>query len=284
MDVLRKSKGDTMNKLKVSLLVFFLVFSIGLFGCRAQADDEYAKVTLNGSTSMEKLMNALREGVQQDYPELQLEPQFTGSSSGIEAVINQTTDIGNSSRPLKEEEKEKGIVENIVAIDAIAVITDTQNPINNLTKQQLMDIYLGKIRNWKDIGGKDQPIVVIGREAGSGTRNAFEELLGIEGQCQYANEYNETGPVFAKVSSIPGAIGYVSLDVIDNQVQLLSIDGVLPQKQTIQNGKYLLQRPFVMATLGNIDEQRKEVQIVFDYIKSEKGKKIIESVGLIVPQ
>lgn len=273
-----------MRKIKIVIVVMFVWLSFGLLGCQAHADDEQAKVTLNGSTSMEKLMNALREGIQEEYSGLQMEPQFTGSSAGIEAVVNQTTDIGNSSRLLKETEKTQGIIENIVAIDAIAVITDKSNQVSRLTQDQLIQIYQGKIRNWQEVGGKYQPIVVIGREAGSGTRTAFEELLNIENQCQYANEYNETGPVMAKVGSIPGAIGYVSLDVIDESVKTLAIDGVKPSPKSIRNGEYLLQRPFIMATYGPIEQQRKEVQAVFQYVESEKGQKIIESVGLISPQ
>lgn len=272
-----------MLKIKVRLLII-VIMSLTLLGCRANMDNQHSKITLNGSTSMEKLMNALREGIIEDYPELQLEPQFTGSSSGIEAVINQTSDIGNSSRRLKESEKEKGIVENIVAIDAIAVITDNKNPVSQLSKQQLIDIYTGKIRNWQDVGGKDQPIVVIGREAGSGTRSAFEELLDIEEKCIYANEYNETGPVMAKVGSISGAIGYVSLDVIDKSVKMLAIDSIQASESNIQSGTYLLQRPFVMATYGSIEQQNQGVQDVFHFIKSEQGQKIIKSVGLINPK
>ena len=164
------------------------------------------------------------------------------------------------------------------------MITSKDNPVNNLTHQQLIDIYKGKIRNWQEVGGNNQPIVVIGREAGSGTRVAFEELLKIEEQCQYANEYNETGPVMAKVGSISGAIGYVSLDVLDESVKALSIDNVEVNQESIQSGKYLLQRPFVMATYGPIEKQRKEVQDVFYYLQSPKGQKIIQSVGLMSPQ
>ncbi|WP_270640280.1 phosphate ABC transporter substrate-binding protein [Longibaculum muris] len=273
-----------MNKIKVISLVFLVVIGLTIFGCQAKAEDPYHKVSLDGSTSMEKLMNALREGVNEEYPSLQLEPQFTGSSSGIEAVLQHRADIGNSSRALKASEKKKGLVENIVAIDAIAVITSKDNPVNNLTRQQLIDIYKGKIRNWQEVGGNNQPIVVIGREAGSGTRVAFEELLKIEEQCQYANEYNETGPVMAKVGSISGAIGYVSLDVLDESVKALSIDNVEVNQESIQSGKYLLQRPFVMATYGPIEKQRKEVQDVFYYLQSPKGQKIIQSVGLMSPQ
>ncbi len=266
---------------KFGILIVICLLCIAGVSLSANADIETQKISLNGSTSMEKMVNALKEGLEDQYPELQMEPQFTGSSAGIEAVLNGTTDIGNSSRYLKDEEKEKGLSENIVAIDAIVIVTDTQNKVNDLTKQQLIDIYQGKIRNWKEVGGEDLPIVVIGRESGSGTRSAFEEILGIEEQCQYANEVNETGPIIAKVQSIPGAIGYVSLDVIDETVKPLSIDGIQASEETIQNGQYSLQRPFVMATKGSIEQQNENIQNLFQYIASEDGRKIIRAMGLV---
>lgn len=266
---------------KFGILVVVFIVCVAFLSSYANADVETEKISLNGSTSMEKMVNALKEGLEDKYPELLIEPQFTGSSAGIEAVLNGTTDIGNSSRYLKDSEKEKGLIENIVAIDAIVIVTDTQNKVNNLTTQQLIDIYTGKIRNWKEVGGEDLPIVVVGREAGSGTRSAFEEILHIEEQCQYANEVNETGPIIAKVQSIHGAIGYVSLDVIDETVKPLAIDGIQASEETIQNGQYSLQRPFVMATKDTIEKQNEEVQKLFQYIQSEDGQKIIRAVGLV---
>lgn len=266
---------------KFGILVVVFIVCVAFLSSYANADVETEKISLNGSTSMEKMVNALKEGLEDKYPELLIEPQFTGSSAGIEAVLNGTTDIGNSSRYLKDSEKEKGLIENIVAIDAIVIVTDTQNKVNNLTTQQLIDIYTGKIRNWKEVGGEDLPIVVVGREAGSGTRSAFEEILHIEEQCQYANEVNETGPIIAKVQSIHGAIGYVSLDVIDETVKPLAIDGIQASEETIQNGQYSLQRPFVMATKNTIEKQNEEIQKLFQYIQSEDGQKIIRAVGLV---
>lgn len=266
---------------KFGILVIVFMVCLAFLGFSANADIETQKISLNGSTSMEKMINAIKEGIEENYPELSLEPQFTGSSAGIEAVLNGTADIGNSSRYLKDAEKEKGLTENIVAIDAIVIVTDTQNKVDNLTTQQLIDIYKGKIRNWKEVGGEDLPIVVIGRESGSGTRSAFEEILNIEEQCQYANEVNETGPIIAKVQSIPGAIGYVSLDVIDETVKPLSIDGVQASEETFQNGQYSLQRPFVMATRGAINQQNENIQHLFQFIQSEDGQKIIRAVGLV---
>lgn len=205
-------------------------------------------ITLAGSTSMEKFANALAEAFMEKYPDVTVQAEFTGSSAGVEAVLGGQSDVGNSSRKLKDEEKEKGAVENIVAIDGIAVVTDPANTAADLTKEQLINIYNGTITNWKDAGGSDQPIVVIGREAGSGTRGAFEEILKLEDACKYANELDSTGAVMAKVASTPGAIGYVSLDVIDDTVKLLTLNGVEANEENIKTGDYFLSRPFVMAT------------------------------------
>ncbi len=274
---------------KIGTLLLTLVLGMSLVGCggtdnSSQTSSVSGKVTLEGSTSMEKFINGIKEGITEVYPNLQLEPQFTGSSAGIEAIASGKTMIGNSSRALKEEEKSQGIVENIVAIDGIAMVVDKNNTIENLTKQQLSDIYTGKITNWKDVGGADQKIVVIGREAASGTRGAFEEILGIEDQCKYANELNETGAVIAKVSSTAGAIGYVSLDMIDDTVKAINIDSVQATEETIKDGSYTLQRPFVMATKGEIKDQSEAVQAVFEFIESDNGQAIIEQVGLVTPE
>lgn len=238
-------------------------------------------VTMSGSTSMEKFCSALIESLKKEYPDIKATAEYTGSGAGIEAVTKKTVDIGNASRALKDEEKKNGLEENVVAIDGIAVITDKNNAATNLTKEQLSDIYTGKITNWKDVGGKDEAIVVIGREAGSGTRGAFEELLKIEDQCKYAQEVDSTGGVMAKVAATPGSIGYVSLDVIDDSVATLQLDGVEATEENIKAGKYALSRPFVMATNGAISEQSDAVKAVFDFINSDKGQKVIKSVGLI---
>lgn len=238
-------------------------------------------ITLAGSTSMEKFANALSEAMMEKYPNITVQAEFTGSSAGIEAVLAGQSDIGNSSRSLKEEEKQKGAVENIVAIDGIAVVTNPSNTVKNLTKDQLISIYNGSVTNWKDLGGANQPVVVVGREAGSGTRGAFEEILKLEDACKYANELESTGAVMAKVASTPGAIGYVSLDVVDQSVSVLTLDGVAANEDNIKAGSYFLSRPFVMATKGEISEQSDLVKALFDYINSKDGQELIESVGLI---
>ena len=247
--------------------------------------DKYAdlsgSVSMSGSPSMEKLANAVAESFMEKYPNVTVTAEFTGSSAGIESVLAGSVDIGNSSRNLKDDEKSAGAVENIVAIDGIAVVADPANKVEDLTKDQLVSIYTGETKNWSEVGGDDQAIVVVGREAGSGTRGAFEELLDIADACVYANELDSTGAVMAKVASTPGAIGYVSLDVVDDSVKALKLDGVDATEENIKAGNYALSRPFVMATKGEISEQKTEVQALFDYLTSDEGKALIKSVGLI---
>ncbi len=243
--------------------------------------DLSGSITLAGSTSMEKLANAAAEAFMEKNPNVQVSAEFTGSSAGIEALLAGSVNIGDSSRNLKDEEKSKGAVENIVAIDGIAVITDKANKVANVTKDQLAKIYKGEIKNWNEVGGVDQPIVVIGREAGSGTRDAFEEILEIKDACKYSNEINSTGGVYSKVLKTPGAIGYVSLDVLDDTVNAVSVDNIKPTEENVKSRTYLLSRPFVMATKGEIAKQSELVQAFFDFIKSADGQAIVKSVGLV---
>lgn len=238
-------------------------------------------ISLAGSTSMEKLANAVAESFMEKYPNVTVTAEFTGSSAGIESLLAGSVDIGDASRALKDSEKEAGAVENIVAIDGIAVVTDTENSVADLTKDQLISIYTGQTTNWSELGGDDEAIVVIGREAGSGTRGAFEELLDIADQCVYANELDSTGAVMAKVASTPGAIGYVSLDVVDDTVKAFSLEGVEATAENIKAGNYFLSRPFVMATKGEVSEQNDLVKALFDYLSSAEGKAVISGVGLI---
>ena len=243
--------------------------------------DLSGSISMVGSTSMEKFANALSETFMEKYPKVTVTAEFVGSGAGVEAVANGSADIGNASRNLKDEEKAKGVVENIVAIDGIAVVVDPANTVEDLTKDQLAGIYDGTVTNWKDVGGSDAPIVVVGRESGSGTRTAFEELLKLEDKCKYANELDSTGAVMAKVASTPGAIGYVSWDVLDDTVKALKLDGSEPTEENIKAGNYFLSRPFVMATKGEISEQNDLVKALFDFIHSEEGTELVKSVGLI---
>ncbi len=275
----------------LNILVVGLLSASILTGCggsdsdsssaSSSGSDVSGKVVLNGSTSMETLSNALIEVFADVNPNIQVTAEFTGSSAGIESLSTGMADIGNASRALKSEELAVGIVENTVAMDGIAIIVDPANEIDSLTMEQLVDIYEGNIKNWSEIGGADMGIVVIGRESGSGTRSAFEEILGISNPA-YAQEIESTGAVVGKVETTPATIGYVSLDVLeDSSAKTLGLNGVQPSVGNIKNGSYTLARPFVMATNGAISEQTPAVQEFFEFIESSEGQEVIELVGLV---
>ena len=236
---------------------------------------------LAGSTSMEKLSDAWAECFMEKYPHVRVTAEFVGSSAGIEAVLSGGADIGNTSRSLKESERAEGAVETPVAIDGIAVCVDPSNIIDDLTCGQLIDLYRGSIVNWAELGGMDLPVVVMGREAGSGARGSFEGLLGITDQCDYANELDSAGAVMARVASTPGAIGYVSLDMVDDSVKVLSLEGVKPERESIRDGSYLLGSPLMMVIRGEIAGQEELVQAWFAYVCSGEGQSVAEQLGYI---
>lgn len=272
----------------VALTAAVVMMMCGVTACgnagEASESNLSGTITLAGSTSMEKVAKALQEGFMTANQNVTVSVQFNGSSAGIEQMLNGTVQIGNASRNLKDSEKTSGAVENIIAIDGIAVIVDKNNKVTDITTEELVKIYTGEIKNWSELGGDNTPIIVIGREDGSGTRGAFEELLEIEGKCAYAQELDQTGTVLATVAATEGAIGYVSLDVINDTVSVMAIDGVVASEENIASGDYTLSRPFVMATKGEISEQSELVQAFFEYIESEEGQKIIKQVGLILPE
>ena len=285
-------KKGIMKKLATGMAAVMVVASLAGCGSGTSAgspaqDSQSAlkgTISLAGSTSMEKLCEALSESFMEEYPDIAVTVEYTGSGAGIESLVAGSIDIGNASRSLKDGETEKGAVENVGAIDGIAVIVDSANPVTNLTTEQLADIYTGKATNWRDLGGNDEAIVVIGRENGSGTRGAFEELLKIEDACQYAQELDSTGAVLAKVAATEGAIGYVSLDVVNDTVQAVSLNSVAATEENILAGDYLLSRPFVMATMGDISAQNELVQTWFAYVGSDAGRSVISALGLILPE
>ena len=257
--------ANTASSAEVSSVAESTVAESSVAAPAETTTDLSGSISMVGSTSMEKLANALSEAFMEEYPDVTVTAEFVGSGAGIEAVTNGTADIGNSSRSLKDEEKAAGVVENVVAIDGIAVCVDPANEVADLTKEQLTNIYNGTVTNWKEVGGADEPIIVIGREAGSGTRGAFEELVDLVDGCKYANELDSTGAVIAKVASTPGAIGYASLDALDDSVKALSLEGVEATAENIKAGNYFLSRPFVMATKGEISEQSDLVKALFDF-------------------
>ena len=269
--------ANTASSAEVSSVAESTVAESSVAAPAETTTDLSGSISMVGSTSMEKLANALSEAFMEEYPDVTVTAEFVG----IEAVTNGTADIGNSSRSLKDEEKAAGVVENVVAIDGIAVCVDPANEVADLTKEQLTNIYNGTVTNWKEVGGADEPIIVIGREAGSGTRGAFEELVDLVDGCKYANELDSTGAVIAKVASTPGAIGYASLDALDDSVKALSLEGVEATAENIKAGNYFLSRPFVMATKGEISEQNDLVQAWFDFVLGDEGQQVASEVGLI---
>lgn len=249
------------------------------FGMSSTASDKTlsGKITMSGSTSMEELVNALGEGFTKLHPDVSVEVQGGGSSVGVTNAKDGVTDIGDASRALKETEKAYGLTEYVVAKDGIAVIVNSANTVKSLTLQQVASIFKGEITNWKDLGGADAEIVVVGREAGSGTRDAFEEIVGIKDKSVYTVESSETGIVKEKVKSETYGIGYISLGAMDTTVTAVSVDGVSPAETTVKDGTYPIQRPFLCLTKGNESEL---VKAFLDYILSD-GQSVVSDHGFV---
>ena len=237
-------------------------------------------VATDGSTSMEKVIGALGEAFMEANPDTTFTYNPTGSGSGIQAVQEGRCDIGLSSRALKDAEKEAGLTETVLAYDGIAMIVNPANPVEDLSLEQIADIYTGKITNWSEVGGNDSQIVLIGREAGSGTRGGFEEIVGVVDACQYRQELSSTGDVITTVAQNPDAIGYASLAAVKDTVKALKVAGVTPTEATVKDGTYTIQRPFVLAT--KTGEKLNDVaQAFFDYATSADASEIITAAGAV---
>ena len=237
-------------------------------------------VATDGSTSMEKVIGALGEAFMEANPDTTFTYNPTGSGSGIQAVQEGRCDIGLSSRALKDAEKEAGLTETVLAYDGIAMIVNPANPVEDLSLEQIADIYTGKITNWSEVGGNDSQIVLIGREAGSGTRGGFEEIVGVVDACQYRQELSSTGDVITTVAQNPDAIGYASLAAVKDTVKALKVAGVTPTEATVKDGTYTIQRPFVLAT--KTGEKLNDVaQAFFDYATSADAGEIIAAAGAV---
>ena len=237
-------------------------------------------VATDGSTSMEKVIGALGEAFMEANPDTTFTYNPTGSGSGIQAVQEGRCDIGLSSRALKDAEKEAGLTETVLAYDGIAMIVNPANPVEDLSLEQIADIYTGKITNWSEVGGNDSQIVLIGREAGSGTRGGFEEIVGVVDACQYRQELSSTGDVITTVAQNPDAIGYASLAAVKDTVKALKVAGVTPTEATVKDGTYTIQRPFVLAT--KTGEKLNDVaQAFFDYAISADASEIIAAAGAV---
>lgn len=237
-------------------------------------------VATDGSTSMSKVIGALGEAFTNQYPGVNFTYNPTGSGSGITAVQEGRCDIGLSSRALKQEEKDGGLVETVLAYDGIAIIVNPHNPLTDLSLQQLADLYTGKITNWKDVGGADGEVVLIGREANSGTRDGFESITNTKNACQYRQELTSTGDVITTVAQNPNAIGYASLASIKDTVKPLSIDNVPPSEAAVQDGSYPVQRPFVLVTRAE-EPLTETAQKFFDFITSADAHDIIAGAGVV---
>ena len=265
-----------MKKIVAFVSVLSLAF-VAMTGC-GKADSK--TVSTDGSTSMEKVIGALGEAFEENNSGVTFTYNPTGSGSGITAVAEGRCDIGLSSRNLKEEEKAQGLTETVLALDGIAVIVNPDNPVNDLDLKTISRIYRGEITNWQDIGGNDLEIVLIGREAGSGTRDGFESITDTEDACKYRQELTSTGDVITTVAGNPAAIGYASLASVKDTVKALSVGGIVPTEETVKDGSYVVQRPFVLVTKSG-EELSGTAQKFFDYVTSHEASEIISSAGAV---
>ena len=259
----------------ISLLAVGLILVCALTGCGGNKQS----VSTDGSTSMNKVIGSLSEAFEKDTG-ITVTYNATGSGAGIQAVQEGRCDIGLASRNLKDEEKESGLEGTILAYDGIAIIVHPDNPVADLNVETIAKIYTGEIKNWKEIGGNDTEIVLIGREAGSGTRDGFESITDTEDKCKYRQELTSTGDVITTVASNPAAIGYASLASVKDTVKAVSVDGVKPSEATIKDGSYVVQRPFVLVTKKDA-KLSESAQKFFDYITSEAANEIITSAGVV---
>ena len=276
---------------KIIALVLTALLALSLVACGSESktddtktDDQPAALTgtvsTDGSTSMEKVIGALSESFMAQNSGVTVNYNPTGSGSGITAVQEGTCDIGLSSRALKDEEKSAGLKETVLAYDGIAIIVRPDSPVSDLSVEQLAKLYTGEITNWKHVGGNDAEVVLIGREAASGTRDGFESITGTKDKCQYRQELTSTGDVITAVSQNPDAIGYASLASVKDSVKALNVDGVTPSEATVKDGSYKVQRPFVLVTMAG-KELSPAAQAFFDYAISSDAASIIAKAGAV---
>lgn len=261
----------------IALVVIAILAVSALAGCGQKLS---GTVSTDGSTSMEKVIGALGESFEADHSGVTFTYNPTGSSSGITAVLEGRCDIGLSSRALKDSEKASGLTETTLALDGIAIIVNPANPVSDLTIETIAKIYTGEITNWKDVGGNDAEIVLIGREAGSGTRDGFESITKTKDKCNYRQELPSTGDVITSVTTNPDSIGYASLASVKDSVKALKVGGVAPSEATVKDGSYVVQRPFVLVTKTGTTLSE-AAQKFFDYVTSDKASAIISKAGAV---
>lgn len=270
----------------ISLMVVAVLLVAALAGCGTTNTDTpkdngqvSGTVSTDGSTSMEKVIGFLSEAYMNKNSAVKVTYNPTGSGSGIKAVQAGSCDIGLASRDLKPEEA-TDLNGTVVAIDGIAMIVNKENPVKDLTIEQIAALYKGEITNWSEVGGLDAPVVLIGREAASGTRDGFESITDTEDACKYNQELTSTGDVVQTVSSNPNAIGYASLASVKDSVKLISVEGVTPSTETIQNGSYKIQRNFVMVTKKNA-ELSPAAKSFFEFATSSAADEWIIEAGAV---
>ena len=265
-----------MKKFASLMLASVLALTV-MAGCSQKAS---GTVTTDGSTSMEKVIGALGEAFEAQNKNVTFTYNPTGSGSGIQAVLEGRCDIGLSSRNLKAEESAQGLTGTVLAYDGIAVIVNPDNPVSDLDVDTIAKIFTGEITNWKDVGGHDAEIVLIGREAGSGTRDGFESITGTADNCQYRQELTSTGDVITAVSQNPDAIGYASLASVKDTVRAVTVGGVAPTEDTVKDGSYVIQRPFALVT--KTDTPLSEAaQKFFDFAISPDAAGLISGAGAV---
>ena len=272
-------KTETKKKVK-KMLACMMVATTLVMATTGCSQKEAGTVSTDGSTSMEKVIGALGETFEGQNSGVTFTYNPTGSGSGIQAVKEGRCDIGLSSRDLKDEEIADGLKATVLAYDGIAVIVNPENPVVDLDMDNISKIYTGEITNWKDVGGQDAEIVLIGREAGSGTRDGFESITKTEDACQYRQELTSTGDVSTAVSQNPAAIGYASLASVNEQVQTVRVNGVEPTEDSIKDGSYVIQRPFILVTKEDTPLSD-TAQKFFDFATSVEAAQFISAAGAV---
>lgn len=269
-----------MKKKVALVLMVVLAMAMAFATGSSEKSANGSSVSTDGSTSMEKVIGALGESFMQQHSSITFTYNPTGSGSGIKAVLEGRCDIGLSSRALKEEEKAQGLVGTVLAYDGIALIVNPKNPIDELDVDTIAKMFKGEITNWKEVGGDDAGIVLIGREAGSGTRDGFESITKTVDACLYRQELTSTGDVITTVSQNPYAIGYASLAAIKDTVKALAVNGVEPSEETVKDGSYAIQRPFVLVTKQGVALSC-AAQMFFEYATSSEATPIIGAAGAV---
>lgn len=266
--------------MKKKILAFILSGAMALTALTGCSGKQAQTVSTDGSTSMEKVIGVLGEAFMQENSDITFTYNPTGSGSGIKAVQEGRCDIGLSSRSLKDDEKAAGLTETVLAYDGIAIIVNPENPVSDLSLEQIASIFTGEITNWSEVGGNDSPIVLIGREAGSGTRDGFESITGTQDACLYRQELTSTGDVITSVASNLSAIGYASLASVKDNVKAVSVGGIAPSESTVKDGSYVVQRPFILVTRSDA-ALSEAAQKFFDFATSAEAVDLIAEAGVV---